>query len=83
MEDFDAKEAERRARLILDNAAREIEAARAALNENPGKADLVAAAGALIAQYGAMFEDTCLQREPAANGSRTKKVRKALGFTYP
>ncbi len=83
MSDFDPKEAEHRARLILDNLAREIEAARAVLNENQGKPDLAASAGALLAQYGAMFEDTCMMREPYAKGSRTRKVRKALGYTYP
>jgi len=81
--DFDPKEAERRARTILDNAAREIEAARTVLNENPGKPDLAASAGSLLAQYGAMFEDACMLREPYAKGSRTIKVRKALGYTYP
>ncbi|NJN64277.1 MAG: hypothetical protein HC882_04950 [Acidobacteria bacterium] len=83
MDDFDAKEARRRAELILDNAQREIEAARAALAENPTKPDLAAEAGGILAEYGAMFADTCYGREPARKGSTTKKVRKALGYTYP
>lgn len=81
--DFDAAEAERRARLILDNIAREVEAARAVLNENPGHPHRVSASGSLIAESAAMLWDTCEQTEPAGPSSMTKKVRKALGYTYP
>lgn len=81
--DFDAAESLRRARMILDNAQREIEAARAALNENSKNPERSAAAGSLLAEYGAMFIDACNGVEPINKKGLTYKVRKALRYRYP
>ena len=83
MSDFDAAESLRRARLILDNAEREIAAARVVLRENEAHPDRASAAGNLICEYGAMFHDACNGIEPVAKASQTRKIRRALGFTYP
>lgn len=81
--DFDKAESLRRARLILDNAEREIADARAVLDANVGYPERAASAGGIIAEYGAMFIDACNGTEPVNKNGLTYKIRKALGYTYP